>query len=80
MGEQQHQEKNWIKKGTIRELKGKMHRLQDSIMTQLRKLKKDIRTAKGNFKARIASDVQKDPKRFYQLYKAKAEDRIGPLK
>ena len=25
---------------------------------------------------RIARDAQKDPKRFYQLYKAKAKDRI----
>ena len=45
-----------------------------------RKVKKDIRTAMRNYEVRIARDAQKDPKRFYKLYKAKAKDRIGPLK
>ena len=44
-----------------------------------RKVRKDIRTAKRNYEVKIARDAQKDPKGFYQLYKAKARDCIGPL-
>ena len=35
---------------------------------------------KRNCEIRIARDTQKDPKGFYQLYKAKEKDRIGSLK
>ena len=45
-----------------------------------RKVKKDIRTAKRNYEVRIARDAQRDPKRFYQLYKTKTMERIGPLR
>ena len=45
-----------------------------------RKVKKDIRTAKSYYEVRIARDAQKDPKEFYQLYKAKTKEKIGPLK
>ena len=45
-----------------------------------RKVKKDIRTAKRNYELRIARDAQKDPKGFYQLYKAKTKEKIGSLK
>ena len=38
-----------------------------------RKVKKDIRTVKRNYEVRLARDAQKDPKGFYQLYKAKAK-------
>ena len=44
------------------------------------KVKKDTRTARRNYEVKIASDAQKDPKRFYQLYKNKTKNRIGPLK
>ncbi len=45
-----------------------------------RKVKKDIRTTKRNYEVKIARDAQKDPKGFYQLYKAKARDCIEPHK
>ena len=49
-------------------------------MTKLGKLKKkDIRTAKKKYEVRIARDAENDPKGFYQLYKVKAKERIGPL-
>ena len=37
-------------------------------------------SAKRNYEVRIAREAQKDPKGFYQLYKAKTKERIGPLK
>ena len=39
-----------------------------------RKVKKDISTAKRNSEVKIARDAQKDPKGFYQLYRAKAKE------
>ena len=45
-----------------------------------RKVKKDIRAAKRNYEVKVPRDPQRNPKGFYQLYKAKARDCIGPLK
>ena len=45
-----------------------------------RKIMKDIRNAMRNYEIKIARDAQKDPKRFYQLCKAKARETTGPLK
>ena len=45
-----------------------------------RKVKKDIRLAKRNYEIKVAREAQKDPKSFYQLYKTKVKDKIGPLK
>ena len=33
-----------------------------------------------NYEVKIARYAQKDPKGFYQLYKTKAREGIGPLK
>ena len=33
-----------------------------------------------NYEVKIDRDAQKDPKGFYQLYRAKAKEGIGPLK
>ena len=67
-----------------RELYRRLQRGEVQVVGQyndlVRKVKKDIMTAKMNYEVRIDKDAQKDPKGFYQLYKAKAKDRIGPLK
>ena len=45
-----------------------------------RKVKKDVRLAKRTYEIEVARKAQTDPKSFYQLYKTKVKDRIGPLK
>ena len=65
---------------SIGELKGGEAQVVGQYNDLAMKIKKDIRTAQRNYKVRIARDAQKDPKCFYQLYKTKSKDRIGPLK
>ena len=45
-----------------------------------RNVKKEVRTAKRNYEKKVAMAAQKDPKGFYQLYKTKVKDKIGPIK
>ncbi len=36
--------------------------------------------AKNNYEARVTRQAKADPKGFFQLYKTKARDRVGPFK
>ncbi|MBW6351355.1 hypothetical protein, partial [Pseudomonas aeruginosa] len=45
-----------------------------------RQVKKDIRKEKRNYEIKVANDSKNNPKAFYQLYKSKVRDVIGPLK
>ncbi|MDJ0596593.1 MAG: reverse transcriptase family protein [Pleurocapsa sp. MO_226.B13] len=45
-----------------------------------REVKKEIRKAKREFEQRVAREAKNNPKGFYQLYKTKAKEKIGPLK
>ena len=67
-----------LKRGLYRRIKRGETHVTGQYNELARKVKKDIRTAKRNYEVKIARDAQKDPKGFYQLYKAKA--CIGPLK
>ena len=69
-----------LKRRLYRRIKRKEVQVVGQYNELARKIKKDIRTAKRNYEVRIAKDAQKDPKGFYQLYKAKTKERIGPLK
>ena len=69
-----------LKRGLYRRIKRRKVQVIRQYNDLIRKVKKDIRTAKRNYEVRIARDVQKDPKGFYQLYKAKTKERIGPFK
>ena len=69
-----------VKRGLYKRIKwGEVH-IIGQYNELARKVKKDIRTAKRNYEVKIARNAQKDPKGFYQLYKAKAREGIGPLK
>ena len=68
------------KKGLYRKIKRGESQLLVSYNELARKVKKDIRLAKRNYEIKVAREAQKDPKSFYQLYKTKVKDKIGPLK
>ena len=68
-----------LKTGLYRRIKREEAEVVGQYNDLARKVKKDIRTAKRNYEVRIARDAQKDPKGFYQLYKAKTKKRIRPL-
>ena len=69
-----------LKRGLYRRIKRGDVQFRGQYNELARKVKKDIRTAKRNYEVKIARDAQRDPKGFFQLYKAKTKDRIGPLK
>ena len=69
-----------LKRGLYKRIKRREVQLVGQYNDQARKVKKDIRTVKRNYEVRIARDAQKDPKEFYQLYKAKTKERRGSLK
>ena len=69
-----------LKRGLYRRIKRGETQVVGQYKDLAREVKKDIRTAKRNFEVRVAREAQKDPKGFYQMYKAKTKDRIGPLK
>ncbi|KAK8754343.1 hypothetical protein OTU49_015693, partial [Cherax quadricarinatus] len=42
--------------------------------------KKGIRKAKRDYEAKVARDSKTNPKGFFQVYRSKIRDKIGPLK
>lgn len=69
-----------LKRGLYRKIKRGEVQFLGQYNDLARKVKKDVRTAKRNYEVKIARDAQRDPKGFFQLYKAKTKDKIGPLK
>ena len=69
-----------LKRGLYKKIKEGDTQLGGRYNDLARKVKKDIRNAKRNYEVRIAKNAQKDPKGFYQLYKSKTRESIGPLK
>ena len=69
-----------LKRGLYKKIKEGDTQLGGRYNDLARKVKKDIRNAKRNYEVRIARNAQKDPKGFYQLYKSKTRESIGPLK
>ena len=69
-----------LKRRLYRRIKREEVQVVGQYNDRARKVKKDIWTAKRNYEVRIARDAQKDPKEFYQLYKAKTKERIEALK
>ena len=53
--------------------------LRDRYDLLARNIKKETRKAKRDYEIRVASNVKNNPKGFFQLYKTKNRDRIGPL-
>ena len=69
-----------LKRGLYRRIKrGEAHFI-GQYNELARKVKIYIRTANRNYDVKIARDALKDPKRFYQLYRAKTKEGIGSLK
>ena len=68
------------KRGIYRRLRDGEIELRDRYNLLARTIKKETRKAKRDYEIRVASNVKNNPKGFFQLYKTKNRDRIGPLK
>ena len=40
----------------------------------------EAKNAKRNYEIKVASESKNNPKAFYQIYKSKVKDSLGPLK
>ena len=63
----------------IRIQRGEAH-LRSRYNELARTVKKNTRTARRNYEVKIARESKNNPKGFFQLYRTKVRDRIGPLK
>ena len=69
-----------IKRGLyVRIKKGETH-LETRYREMARIVKKNTRRAKRNYEIKVAREAGSNPKGFFQLYKTKVKDKIGPLK
>lgn len=68
------------KRGIYKRLKDGEIGLRDRYNVLARTVRKETRKAKRNYEIRVASNVKNNPKGFFQLYKTKNRDRIGPIK
>ncbi|MCP4269715.1 MAG: hypothetical protein GY777_29775 [Candidatus Brocadiaceae bacterium] len=68
------------KKGVYRRIKRGEIQLRSQYTELNRLVKKEIRKAKRDYEIKIANDSKVNPKGFYQLYRTKARENIGPLK
>ena len=69
-----------VKRGVYKRIIDGEVELRDRYTILARTVKKDIRKAKRDYEIRVAANVKSNPKGFFQLYKTKIKDRIGPLK
>ena len=65
-----------LKRGLYRKIKRGEVQVVGQHNNLARKVKKDIRTPKKNYEVKIARDIQRDPKGFYQLYKVKTKNLL----
>ena len=68
------------KKGVYRKVKKGENHLLGYYQNLTRQVKTEIRKAKRNYEIKVANESKYTPKAFYQLYKSKVRDTIGPLK
>ena len=68
-----------IKKGIYRKIKNGEDHLRQRYNELARDVKKLVRVARRNYEIKVANRAKEDPKSFYQLYKTKVRDKIGPL-
>ena len=67
-------------KGAYRKIqKGETH-LTGYYHILKRQFKAETKKAKRNYKSKVESESKNNPKAFYQMYKAKAKDSVGPIK
>ena len=69
-----------MKRGVYKRIREGEVELRDRYTLLARTIKKSIRKAKRDYEIRVATNVKSNPKGFFQLYKTKNRDRIGPLK
>ena len=69
-----------VKRSIYKKIKNGEVELRDRYNVLTRLVKRVTRKAKRDYELKIASNAKSDPKGFFQLYKAKSRERIGPLK
>nr|XP_053644522.1 uncharacterized protein LOC128697033 isoform X1 [Cherax quadricarinatus] len=68
------------KKGIYRRIKRGEGHLMNQYIDIKRDIKKGIRKAKRDYEIKVARDSKTNPKSFFQVYRTKVRDKIGPLK
>ena len=67
-------------KGIYKKFKSGETKVKERYTALARIFKKDIRITKRDCKIRVTRNAKSDPKEFFQIFKTKNKDRIGPLK
>ena len=67
------------RKGIYRKIKRGENQLRNRYSVLNREVKREIRKAKRDYEIKIARESKENPKGFYQMYRTKNKDRIGPL-
>ncbi|KAK8738331.1 hypothetical protein OTU49_017424, partial [Cherax quadricarinatus] len=68
------------KKGIYRRIKRGEGHLMNQYIDIKRDIKRGIRKAKRDYEIKVARDSKTNPKSFFQVYRTKVRDKIGPLK
>ena len=69
-----------IKKGIYKKIKGGQEQLRNRYNELTRNIKKNVRKAKRDYEIKIARESKANPKGFFQVYRTKVKEKIGPLK
>ena len=69
-----------VKRGIYNRVKAGEEELRPQYNELVRTVKRLTREAKNNYEVKIATHAKNDPKGFYQVYRTKSKDIIGPLK
>ena len=69
-----------VKREVYKKMRNGEVELRNRYNTLARLVKSLTRKAKRQYELKVATNVKSNPKGFFQLYKTKTRDRIGPLK
>ena len=68
------------KKGIYRKINRGQTHLTQYFVEISRIVKREVRKSKRNYEKRVAKNSKTNPKEFFQMYKSKVKDAIGPIK
>ena len=69
-----------LKRNVYKKLKAGQEELRAQYNELARTVKKLTRSAKNNYEIKVAKEAKTDPKGFFQVYRTKNRETVGPLK
>ena len=69
-----------LKRGLYKRIRDGEETLRCRYNELARTIKKTIRGAKRDYEIRVANNAKQDPKGFFQLYRTKTKENVGPIK